>query len=145
DVALHKAGVTFVLDRAGITGDDGPSHNGVWDMAVFRVLPGLCVAAPRDEETLRSALGTAADIDDAPSVVRFPKGPLPEPLPAIDTVEGVDVLARTPGEGPRVLLVGIGPMAATAVQAAEILAAAGVAATVVDPRWVLPVPSALVK
>jgi len=145
DVALHKAGVTFVLDRAGITGDDGPSHNGVWDMAVLRVVPGLRVAAPRDEETLRSALRTAVDIDDAPSVVRFPKGPLPEPLPAIDTVESVDVLARTPGVGPRVLLVGVGPMAATAVQAAEILAAAGVPATVVDPRWVLPVPTALVK
>ncbi|GEN78752.1 1-deoxy-D-xylulose-5-phosphate synthase [Actinotalea fermentans] len=145
DVALHKAGVTFVLDRAGITGDDGPSHNGVWDMAVLRVVPGLHVAAPRDEETLRSALRVAVDIDDAPSVVRFPKGPLPEPLPVIDTVEGVDVLARTAGEGPRVLLVGVGPMAATAVQAAEILAAAGVGATVVDPRWVLPLPAALVK
>lgn len=145
DVALHRAGVTFVLDRAGITGDDGPSHNGVWDMAVLRVVPGLRVAAPRDEETLRSALRAAVDIDDAPSVVRFPKGPLPEPLPAIDRVEGVDVLARTAGEGARVMLVGIGPMATTAVQAAEILEAAGVGATVVDPRWVLPVPSALVK
>jgi 1-deoxy-D-xylulose-5-phosphate synthase len=145
DVALHKAGVTFVLDRAGITGDDGPSHNGVWDMAALRVVPGLHLAAPRDEETLRSALRAAVDIDDAPSVVRFPKGPLPDALPAIDAVEGVDVLARTEGEGGRVLLVGVGPMAATAVQAAEILAAAGVPATVVDPRWVLPVPSALVK
>ncbi len=145
DVALHKAGVTFVLDRAGITGDDGPSHNGVWDMAVLRVVPGLQVAAPRDEATLRSALRAAVDIDDAPSVVRFPKGPLPEPIPAIDTVEGVDVLARTGGAGPRVMLVGIGPMVATALQAAEILEAAGVAATVVDPRWVLPVPAALVK
>lgn len=145
DVALHRAGVTFVLDRAGITGDDGPSHNGVWDMAVLRVVPGLHVAAPRDEETLRSALRAAVDIDDAPSVVRFPKGPLPDPLPAIDTVEGVDVLARTPGEGPSVLLVGVGPMASTAVQAGEILAAAGVPTTVVDPRWVLPVSPALVK
>ena len=145
DVALHRAGVTFVLDRAGITGDDGPSHNGVWDMAVLRVVPGLQVAAPRDEETLRAALRAAVDIDDAPSVVRFPKGPLPDPLPAIDAVEGVDVLARTAGEGTRVMLVGIGPMAATAVQAAGILEAAGVGATVVDPRWVLPVPSALVK
>ncbi len=145
DVALHKAGVTFVLDRAGITGDDGPSHNGVWDMAVLRVVPGLHVAAPRDEETLRAALRTAVDIDDAPSVVRFPKGPLPEPIPAVDQVEGVDVLARPTAGGPHVVLVGIGPMAATALQAAEILEAAGVGATVVDPRWVLPVPSALVK
>ena len=145
DVALHRAGVTFVLDRAGITGDDGPSHNGVWDMAVLRVVPGLHVAAPRDEETLRAALRAAVDIDDAPSVVRFPKGPLPEPIPAVDQVEGVDVLARPTATGTRVMLVGIGPMATTALQAAEILEAAGVGATVVDPRWVLPVPSALVK
>ena len=145
DVALHKAGVTFVLDRAGITGDDGPSHNGMWDMALFRVVPGLHLAAPRDEETLRSALRTAVDIDDAPSVIRFPKGPLPRLLPAIDTLEGVDVLARTGSEGPSVLLVGIGPMAHTAVAAAELLADAGVRTTVVDPRWVLPVPAALVK
>ena len=145
DVALHKAGVTFVLDRAGLTGDDGPSHNGVWDMAWLRLVPGLHLAAPRDEETLRAALRAAVEIDDAPSVVRFPKGPLPTPLPAVDTVEGVDVLVRTEGEGPRVLLVGVGPMAATAVGAAEVLAAAGVPATVADPRWVLPVPSALVK
>jgi len=145
DVALHKAGVTFVLDRAGITGDDGPSHNGVWDMAWLRLVPGLHLAAPRDEETLRAALRAAVEIDDAPSVVRFPKGPLPEPLPAVDAVEGVDVLRRTEGAGPRVLLVGVGPMARTAVDAAAILEAAGVAATVVDPRWVLPTPPALVK
>lgn len=145
DVALHKAGVTFVLDRAGITGDDGASHNGMWDMAMLRVVPGLQLAAPRDEETLRSALRTAIDVDDAPTVVRFPKGPLPDPLPAIDTVEGVDVLARTGGADPTVLLVGVGPMARTAVDAAAILAEAGVSCTVVDPRWVLPVPSALVK
>ena len=145
DVALHRAGVTFVLDRAGITGDDGPSHNGMWDMAWLRLVPGLHLAAPRDEETLRSALNAAVEIDDAPSVVRFPKGPLPEPLPAVDSVEGVDVLARTPGEGPRVLLVGVGAMAQTAVGAAEVLAAAGVPTTVVDPRWVLPLPTALVK
>ena len=145
DVALHKAGVTFVLDRAGLTGDDGASHNGMWDMAVLRVVPGLQLAAPRDEETLRSALRAAVDVDDAPTVIRFPKGPLPEPLPAIDSVEGVDVLVRTGGGVPTVLLVGVGPMARTAVDAAEILAAAGVSCTVVDPRWVLPVPSALVK
>jgi 1-deoxy-D-xylulose-5-phosphate synthase len=145
DVALHKAGVTFVLDRAGITGDDGASHNGMWDMALLRVVPGLQLAAPRDEDTLRTALREAVDVDDAPTVVRFPKGPLPDPLPAIDTVEGVDVLARTEGTGSSVLLVGFGPMAHTAVAAAEILAAAGVPTTVADPRWVLPVLPALVK
>ena len=159
DVALHRAGVTFVLDRAGLTGDDGASHNGMWDMAILRVVPGLHLAAPRDEQTLRSALRTAMDIDDAPSVVRFPKGPLPDELPALDTVDGVDVLARfeghagvpvTEGSGAgspvrSVLLVGVGPMAQTAVDAGALLAEEGLAVTVVDPVWVLPVRPALVK
>ena len=158
DVALHKAGVTFVLDRAGLTGDDGASHNGMWDMAILRVVPGLHLAAPRDEATLRSALRTAIDIDDAPSVVRYPKGPLPDELPALDTVDGVDVLARFephaagPDRAPSVndkvrsvLVVGVGPMAQTAVDAGALLAGEGLAVTVVDPVWVLPVRPALVK
>ncbi len=152
DVALHKAGVTFVLDRAGITGDDGASHNGMWDLALLRIVPGLHLAAPRDEATLRAALREAVDIDDAPSVVRYPKGALGDPIPAIDTVEGVDVLARhgdragvRGGHGPRVLVVGVGPMAETALDVAELLAQHGVASTVADPRWVLPVQPALVK
>jgi len=145
DVALHRAGVTFVLDRAGLTGDDGPSHNGMWDMAMLRAVPRLHLAAPRDEETLRSSLRAAIEIEDAPSVVRYPKGPLPEPLPAIDTLEGVDVLARHPGDGPTVLLIGIGPMAHTAVHAARLLAERGMSVTVVAPVWALPVPAALIK
>ncbi|NCT90960.1 1-deoxy-D-xylulose-5-phosphate synthase [Cellulomonas sp. APG4] len=147
DVALHRAGVTFVLDRAGLTGDDGASHNGMWDIALLRTVPGLHLAAPRDEATLRSALAAAVDIDDAPSVVRYPKGPLPDALPAVDTLEGVDVLARHEPAGAerRVLVVGVGPMAHTAVEAGELLAAEGLAVTVVDPRWVLPVPAALTK
>lgn len=145
DVALHRAGVTFVLDRAGITGDDGPSHNGMWDMAMLRLVPGLHLAAPRDEETLRSALQEAIDIDDAPTVIRYPKGPVPAALRAIDTVEGVDVLARHEADGPSVLVVGIGSMAHTAVAVCDLLAAAGVATTVVDPRWVVPVQPALIK
>ncbi|MFS0698761.1 1-deoxy-D-xylulose-5-phosphate synthase [Cellulomonas sp. 179-A 4D5 NHS] len=145
DVALHRAGVTFVLDRAGLTGEDGASHNGMWDMAMLRVVPGLRLAAPRDEATLRSALRTAVDVDDAPTVVRYPKTPLGDDIPAVDAVEGVDVLARHAGTGARVLVVGVGSMASTAVQVGEQLAAAGLQVTVVDPRWVLPVPSALVK
>ncbi|WP_258726989.1 1-deoxy-D-xylulose-5-phosphate synthase [Cellulomonas sp. NS3] len=145
DVALHRAGVTFVLDRAGLTGEDGASHNGMWDMAMLRVVPGLRLAAPRDEATLRSALRAAVDVDDAPTVVRYPKTPLGDDIPAIDAVEGVDVLARHAGTGARVLVVGIGSMATTAVQVGEQLAATGLQVTVVDPRWVLPVPSALVK
>ncbi|HTW14709.1 MAG TPA: 1-deoxy-D-xylulose-5-phosphate synthase, partial [Nocardioides sp.] len=94
DVALHKCGVTFVLDRAGVTGDDGASHNGMWDMAMLRIVPGLHLAAPRDEPTLREALRHAVDIDDAPSVVRYPKGAVVAPIPAIETLDGVDVVAR---------------------------------------------------
>ncbi|HWS57282.1 MAG TPA: transketolase C-terminal domain-containing protein, partial [Actinotalea sp.] len=152
DVALHRAGVTFVLDRAGLTGDDGASHNGMWDMSLLRLVPGLRLAAPRDEDTLRAALRSAVDIDDGPSVVRYPKGPLPPALSAIDQADGVDVLARHeraeasgPGVLPSVLVVGIGPMAHTAVAVGELVAAAGHVVTVVDPRWVLPVPPALVK
>lgn len=148
DVALHRAGVTFVLDRAGITGDDGPSHNGMWDVAMLSAVPGLRLAAPRDEETLRAALRAAVDVDDAPTVVRYPKGPVPEPVPALEDRDGVDVLARhepaTP-EARRVLVVGVGPMVPTALGVGRLLAAHGLAVTVVDPRWVLPVPTALVK
>jgi 1-deoxy-D-xylulose-5-phosphate synthase len=147
DVALHKAGVTFVLDRAGLTGVDGASHNGVWDMAMLRVVPGLRLAAPRDEPTLREALRAAVDIDDAPSVVRYPKGALAETIPAVDEVDGVDVLARheAPVGAPAVLIVAIGAMARTALETGELLAAHGLRVMVVDPRWALPVPSALVK
>lgn len=147
DVALHRAGVTFVLDRAGITGDDGASHNGMWDLAMLGMVPGLRLAAPRDEPTLRAALRAAVDIDDGPSVVRYPKGAVGDPLPAVDEVDGVDVLARHAGpDGARsVLVCGIGAMAGTAVAVGEMLAAHGVRVTVVDPCWVLPVPSALVK
>ncbi|WP_372594833.1 1-deoxy-D-xylulose-5-phosphate synthase [Actinotalea sp.] len=145
DVALHRAGVTFVLDRAGLTGDDGASHNGMWDMALLHLVPGLRLAAPRDETTLRAALRASVDIDDAPSVVRYPKGPLPEALPAVDHVDGVDVLARGTGAGASVLLVGVGAMAHVAVEVAGLLHEQGIRADAVDPVWVLPVPDALVK
>ncbi|MFC4555908.1 1-deoxy-D-xylulose-5-phosphate synthase [Georgenia faecalis] len=142
DVALHRAGVTFVLDRAGLTGDDGASHNGMWDMALLRSVPGLRLAAPRDEATLRAELREAVAVEDGPTVVRYPKGALPEPLPAVGKEGTLDVLARhmADGEDARVLLVGVGAMAGTAVEAATALAAQGIGSTVVDPRWVLPVP-----
>jgi 1-deoxy-D-xylulose-5-phosphate synthase len=146
DVALHRAGVTFVLDRAGITGDDGASHNGMWDLAMSSMVPGLRLAAPRDEPTLRAALCAAVDIDDGPSVVRYPKGALVDPIPALDSIDGVDVLARhAAGTGREVLVVGIGSLVPTALAVAGLLAAHGLRVTVVDPRWVLPVPAALVK
>ncbi|WP_028046470.1 1-deoxy-D-xylulose-5-phosphate synthase [Cellulomonas sp. URHE0023] len=153
DVALHKAGVTFVLDRAGLTGDDGASHNGMWDMAMLGIVPGLRLAAPRDEQTLRAALRAAVDVDDAPTVVRYPKGALGEPIPALEDLDGVDLLARhdtaVDEQGapavPSVLVVGVGSMVGTALGVAEILAAHGLRVDVVDPRWVLPVPESLIK
>ncbi len=142
DCALHRCGVTFVLDRAGVTGDDGASHNGMWDMSVLQVVPGLRIAAPRDGARLRELLGEAVEVADAPTVVRFPKGPPPADLEAVDRVGGCDVLVR---EGPRdVLLVSAGAMATTAVDVARRLVDQGIGVTVVDPRWVKPVDAALV-
>ena len=142
DVALHRAGVTFMLDRAGLTGDDGASHNGMWDMALLRTVPGLRLAAPRDENTLREALREAVDVDDAPTVVRYPKGAVPDAIPAVRRSNGLDVLDQR-GTGHDVLLVAVGAAAATALSVAEMLDAQGIASTVVDPRWVLPVSTAL--
>jgi 1-deoxy-D-xylulose-5-phosphate synthase len=153
DVALHKAGVTFVLDRAGVTGDDGASHNGMWDMAMLRIVPGLRLAAPRDETTLRDALRAAVDVDDAPTVVRYPKGAVGEDIPAVEELDGVDVVGRFSPDANRqqvsvtrrVLVVGVGSMTACAMEAGAALAAHGVEATVASPTWVLPVPENLVK
>jgi 1-deoxy-D-xylulose-5-phosphate synthase len=141
DCALHRAGVTFVLDRAGVTGDDGPSHNGVWDMSFLGVVPGLRLAAPRDGSTLREELREALAIDDAPTVIRFPKGALGDDIPAVRRVEGVDVL-REARDGD-VLIVAVGAFAGLGLEVADALAAQGIASTVVDPRWVLPVPEVI--
>ncbi|GAA2907045.1 1-deoxy-D-xylulose-5-phosphate synthase [Streptosporangium fragile] len=145
DVALHRAGVTFVLDRAGITGDDGPSHNGMWDMSVLQVAPGLRLAAPRDAAQLRAQLREAVRVSDAPTVVRFPKGGVGADIPALERIGGVDVLYRTGPSGGRrdVLLVSVGAMAATCAEVAGRLAARGLGVTLVDPRWVKPVDRAL--
>jgi 1-deoxy-D-xylulose-5-phosphate synthase len=142
DVALHRCGVTFVLDRAGITGDDGPSHNGMWDMSILQVVPGLRIAAPRDATRLRELLREAVQVDDAPTVVRFPKGPPSRDLDAVDRAGGCDVLVRNGTKD--VLVVGVGSMASTAVEVADRLVAQGIGVTVVDPRWVKPVDPALV-
>ena len=155
DVGLHGAGVTIVLDRAGLTGTDGASHNGMWDMALFCLVPGLRLAAPRDERTLREALRTAVGVDDGPTIVRYPKGALPGPLPEVRTVgddgdEGpfgaVDVLLEAAGEGTGgpLLLVGVGAMVPAVLEAGRALVARGEAVTVACPRWVVPVPRALV-
>ncbi|WP_086859173.1 1-deoxy-D-xylulose-5-phosphate synthase [Streptomyces milbemycinicus] len=149
DVALHKCGVTFVLDRAGVTGTDGPSHNGMWDMSVLQVVPGLRVAAPRDADQLRAQLREALDVADAPTVIRFPKESVGEPIPALGRVGGMDVLRHggpepaDQGGGGDVLLVVAGVMAQVGLVAAELLAERGIGCTVVDPRWVKPVDPAL--
>jgi 1-deoxy-D-xylulose-5-phosphate synthase len=146
DVALLGAPVTITLDRAGVTGDDGASHNGMWDLSVLGIVPGIRVAAPRDAGTLREELAEAIAVDDGPTAVRFPKGAVIESVPALDRVEGVDVLARPgPADGHDVLLVGVGVFAALAVAAAQRLADQGIGVTVVDPRWVLPVPGVLLR
>ena len=142
DVALHKAGVTFVLDRAGITGDDGPSHHGIWDLALSGIVPTLHVAAPRDGAQLRETLNEALDISDAPSLVRFPKGAVQRDIPAFERRDGIDVLYR--GESADVLLVSIGAMAAITVEAAAQAYREGVGVTVIDPRWVKPLPASLI-
>jgi 1-deoxy-D-xylulose-5-phosphate synthase len=141
DCALHRAGVTFVLDRAGVTGSDGASHNGVWDMSVLQVVPGLRLAAPRDAATLRQELREALDVGNAPTVVRFPKGTVPDDVPAVRTEGGVDVLHES--RDADVLIVAVGPMAVMCLDVARRLTAQGMSATVVDPRWVLPVAPAL--
>jgi 1-deoxy-D-xylulose-5-phosphate synthase len=142
DVALHRAGVTFVLDRAGVTGDDGASHNGMWDLSMLSVVPGVRIAAPRDEATLRAALRDAVEVPDAPTVLRFPKGRLAEPLPAVGSRDGVDLLHADPE--PRVLLVGIGSMAGAAREAAAKLSAEGIPCVAAAPTWVTPLPEPLV-
>ena len=142
DVALHKAGVTFVLDRAGVTGDDGPSHNGMWDLALTGIVPTLHVAAPRDGERIKETLREALDISDAPSLIRFPKGAVNPDIPAFERRDGIDVLYR--GESADVLLVSIGAFAAIAVEAAAQAYREGVGVTVIDPRWVKPLPKSLI-
>jgi 1-deoxy-D-xylulose-5-phosphate synthase len=144
DVAMHKLPVTFVLDRAGLTGPDGPSHYGIWDMSIFGVVPGLRIAAPRDQATLRAELREAVAVEDGPTIVRFPTGAVPADLPAVDRVGPIDVLVRDDGGRKDVLIVAVGAMAHTAVEAAARLAEQGYGATVVDPRWVRPVPVELV-
>ncbi len=143
DVALHKAGVTFVLDRAGVTGPDGPSHHGMWDLAILQVVPNIRLAAPRDSVRLREELAEAVVVDDGPTVLRFPKGSVGQEFEAIRRLDdGVDVLQESTQQD--VLIVAVGPMAAMGLDVADRLAAQGIGATVVDPRWVVPVPRSII-
>ena len=150
DVALHRLPVTFVLDRAGVTGQDGASHNGMWDLALLGVVPGIRIAAPRDEQTLRELLRESLAIDDGPSVLRFPKTPLPDPIPSVRRLGTLDVLAEPgvdepdPASSVDVLLIAVGSMALETLEAAASVRRAGYTVRVVSPRWVTPVDPALV-
>ncbi|ROO89220.1 1-deoxy-D-xylulose-5-phosphate synthase [Actinocorallia herbida] len=141
DIALHKQGVTFVLDRAGVTGNDGASHNGMWDLSIMQLVPGMHIGVPRDGARLRRLLRECLEITDAPSAIRFPKGPVFEDQPAIGSLGSMDVLAE--GADKDVLLVAVGSMAACGVDVAQRLAASDISATVVDPLWVKPLDPAL--
>ncbi|MFT3899962.1 MAG: 1-deoxy-D-xylulose-5-phosphate synthase [Gordonia sp. (in: high G+C Gram-positive bacteria)] len=150
DVALLRQPVTLVLDRSGITGPDGPSHHGMWDLSLMAMVPGLRVAAPRDAVRLREELDEALGVDDGPTALRFAKGAVPEDIRALErTADGVDILRRARTESARptgdVLLVGVGAFAAVACDTADLLDKQGIDATVVDPRWVLPVPGSVIK
>jgi len=143
DVALHKAGVTFVLDRAGITGDDGPSHHGIWDLALTGIVPNMHVGAPRDGARLKEILRACVEISNAPSMLRFPKGAVPADIPALERIDGIDVLHR--GAAPQVLIISIGSMAGMAIEVASLAKSQSIEVTVVDPLWVKPIPNALLK
>ncbi|CAM2982339.1 MULTISPECIES: 1-deoxy-D-xylulose-5-phosphate synthase [Dermacoccus] len=143
DAALHKQGVTFVLDRAGVTGSDGASHNGMWDMSICSIVPGLHLAAPRDGAQVREQLRDAVAIDDAPSVIRFPKGDVGEPLVAERRIGRLDVMKDA--DNPDVLVAGVGSMVGVALDVAQTLESDGLAVQVVDPRWVFPVAPELVE
>ena len=142
DVALHGLPVTFVLDRAGVTGEDGASHNGMWDLSVLSVVPGMRIAAPRDAATLREELREALAVTDGPTAVRFPKGAVGDDIAAVERRGDLDVLRREPGDD--VLLVAVGALAGLGLEVAERCAAQGIGVTVVDPRWVVPVAPELV-
>jgi 1-deoxy-D-xylulose-5-phosphate synthase len=147
DVALHKAGVTVVLDRAGVTGPDGPSHHGMWDMAMVQIVPGLHLAAPRDASRLREELREAVAVEDAPTVIRYSKGTVGAEVEAVERLsDGVDVLARRPAGSSDndVLIVSVGAMSELALDVSNRLGAQGISSTVVDPRWVLPVPTSVI-
>ncbi len=143
DAALHRCGVTLVLDRAGVTGEDGASHHGMWDLSILQVVPGLRLAAPRDGARLREQLREAVEVSDAVTVLRFPRGAVQPDLEAVERVGSYDVMARTGDQD--VLVMAVGPMVATCLDVAQRLGAQGIGVTVVDPLWVKPLQPDLVE
>jgi 1-deoxy-D-xylulose-5-phosphate synthase len=143
DVGLHRQPVTLVLDRAGITGPDGPSHHGMWDLAMLAMVPGIRIAAPRDAATLAVELAEAVRVADGPTVLRFPKSSLGAPVPAVRRRGDVDLLRVH--DDAEILLVAVGALAEPVLEAAETLSGLGVECTVADPRWVHPPSRDLVE
>ncbi|MFC7308930.1 1-deoxy-D-xylulose-5-phosphate synthase [Streptomyces monticola] len=143
DVALHRLPVTFVLDRAGITGPDGPSHHGMWDLTILGAVPGMRVAVPRDAARLRDLLAEAVTHHGGPTALRFPKATVTGDIDALRHEGPLDILHETTSRD--VLLVPIGPLATAALEAAQHLGKLGIGVTVADPRWVLPVPAELTE
>jgi 1-deoxy-D-xylulose-5-phosphate synthase len=144
DVALHNAGVTFVLDRAGVTGPDGASHHGMWDLAMLQIVPGIRISSPRDSTRLKELLSEAVAIKNGPTVIRFPKGNVAPDLGQIKRLEdGVDVLHQSAAKD--VLILTVGPMASVGMEVATMLQAQGIGSTVIDPRWVVPVAKSVVN
>ena len=147
DVALHKLPVTFALDRAGVTGPDGASHNGMWDGSILQLVPGMRIAAPRDAIRLAELLNEAVDVADGPTAVRYPKGSVGGEVEAVGKLGSMDVLhAPDPARslGSDVLLIGAGPMAVVCAEAARRLADQGIGVTALDPRWLKPLDEALI-
>jgi 1-deoxy-D-xylulose-5-phosphate synthase len=144
DVAMHRLPVTFVLDRAGVTGPDGASHHGMWDGSLLQIVPGIRVAMPRDGTRLTELLREAVAVSDGPTALRFPRGSAPDDLPAVGKLGDMDLLAEpVAGTNHDVLLVAAGPMAALAVEVADRLTGQGIGVTAVDPRWVKPLDDAI--
>ncbi|MGA2013850.1 MAG: 1-deoxy-D-xylulose-5-phosphate synthase [Solirubrobacteraceae bacterium] len=153
DVCLQKLNVVFAMDRAGLVGDDGPTHHGVFDIAYLRCLPNIVLMAPRDEAMLVHMLHTALVYDDGPVALRYPRGtgagvPLPARPEAIEIGTG-EILREAgaatagPGQAARVALLGYGTGVAKALEAADILAAGGIAVTVADARFAKPIDAGL--
>ncbi|MEL7209126.1 MAG: transketolase C-terminal domain-containing protein, partial [Actinomycetota bacterium] len=142
DVGLHRQPVVFCLDRAGITGDDGPSHHGVLDLVLMSKVPGMTIFCPSSYEELGVMLHDALDLTDGPSMLRWPKTPAPSVGP--DEV-GQGLRGRKLRTGADVCLIGVGKMLAAAEEAADLLAEAGIEATVWDPRVAFPMPDEVVE
>ncbi len=142
DVGLHGAPVVFVLDRAGITGDDGPSHHGVLDLALTLAIPGMTVFAPSSAAEVEVMLAEALALE-GPSAIRFPKTPAPPPVGGV-CGSGLAARKLRQGDG-TVCLLAVGKLVTAAMDAAELLAADGIDATVWDPRVISPPDDAMLR